>query len=701
MRARVLPLAGATVWLAYFLLPTSFGFVDGIPAGPVDTIGLLMVLWAMVHGVRLYFERSMLAALVVAAAVTVALPGEPGLEARYFANATATGPHERGTEHPNAGFTRIDREIAFGSASRDFPLAFFNDNSRFNFYQAHEPHRRRLEFSVAWSGFWKTPEGQQTVFLDAPGASAELFLDGQRVTGVSPQSGPAEHTLSLPAGWHRLHIVFLSPYAAPREFSAGVVRDGARAAFGGEAVRTERASDDQQTLLVVVDRLKRAFDAAALLWLAAIGALLLLRRLGEVWQQPLGADRAAITLVAAAGAVEALRYAWPWTRLLLLLPGGDDPMTYEGFARDIQLNGILMNFGKPLGAGEPFYYQAFYPYFLAAAHTVFGEGTFGVLFLQRWLVVLTAAAIIRIAVDLGGRAVWPAALVTGGLFVWWKLAPISADLLNESLYVPLLVAWVGLLVRTSASPSTGGAAATGIVGGFAAITRSTAILSWPLVWVACAWTWRRRRGWAGIASAMVIGSLAVFSLVSVRNWIVARTFAPTSSELGITLLGGNEPPPHVTIDLSPRRATYDRFGFSNNTARVIEFAIVAPGEFARGLGRKALFALGFYEPYAPGWGRSPVYIAVWTSAIAGLLIALRRAHVPPLAAALPALVALTQYVAVVIVYPKGERLILPVHTLLVPYAALALAALAGAATRSVVPTSAAPYPHRPSSSPAP
>ena len=28
------------------------------------------------------------------------------------------------------------------------------------------------------------------------------------------------------------------------------------------------------------------------------------------------------------------------------------------------------------------------------------------------------------------------------------------------------------------------------------------------------------------------------------------------------------------------------------------------------LGRKALFVLGFYEPYAPGWGYSPVYIAV-------------------------------------------------------------------------------------------
>ena len=53
---------------------------------------------------------------------------------------------------------------------------------------------------------------------------------------------------------------------------------------------------------------------------------------------------------------------------VMMLVGGDDTMTYEGYARDILLNGILMSGGQPLGQGEPFYYQAFYPYFLAAMH---------------------------------------------------------------------------------------------------------------------------------------------------------------------------------------------------------------------------------------------------------------------------------------------------------------------------------------------
>jgi hypothetical protein len=156
---------------------------------------------------------------------------------------------------------------------------------------------------------------------------------------------------------------------------------------------------------------------------------------------------------------------------------------------------------------------------------------------------------------------------------------------------------------------------------------------------------------------------------------VAHQFAATSTELGITLLGGNEPPPEVMLDMTRHDALYQRLGLNPNTARVVEFALTAPSTFAMGIARKAAFALGVYEPYAPGWGYSPVYIAVWTSAIAGFIFARRKRLVPPMAVAIPLAIAVTQYVALVIVYPKGERLILPIHTLLAPYAAVAAHAL--------------------------
>ena len=116
---------------------------------------------------------------------------------------------------------------------------------------------------------------------------------------------------------------------------------------------------------------------------------------------------------------------------------------------------------------------------------------------------------------------------------------------------------------------------------------------------------------------------------------------------------------------------YERLGLDGYTAQTLEYALSAPGSFAANLGRKALFALGFYEPYAAGWGYSPVYIAVWMSAAFGVAVALRTPSAPRLAVLLPLAIALTQYVAVVLVYPKGERLILPIYILLVPYTAIA------------------------------
>jgi hypothetical protein len=412
-------------------------------------------------------------------------------------------------------------------------------------------------------------------------------------------------------------------------------------------------------------------DVLVLAWLSALAGLLLLRRIGEVWQLRLAARDSAIAVFMAAGAAEAMRFAWPWAERLRMIAAGDDPITYEGYARDILFNGILMNGGASPGQGEPFYYQAFYPYFLAATHAVFGEGFFGALFLQRLLVAFTAVTLTRIAITLRGESVWPVALIVSALFVWWKFAPIAADLLNESLYIPVLAAWAASLIDTCQRPGAARGATTGVLGGLAAITRSTSVLSWVLVWPACAWALRRVRGRATVIGLLIACSLSVFSLIAVRNWIVSHQFAPTSTELGITLRGGNEPPAGLVFNPEPRKAFYDRFGIGGYTAEVVEYAIAAPGSFAANLGRKALFALGFYEPYAEGWGYSPVYIAVWTSALFGLGALLRQHPAPWIPVLLPLLIAITQYAAVVIVYPKGERLILPIHIMLVPYAAVA------------------------------
>jgi hypothetical protein len=655
--------------------------VHGIPAGPVETVGLLLVLWIAAHRVRLTGAWVAAGVAVAASVATATLPGDRGLNARYYATAAAGGAHERSTENHDRGFTRVDRRLAFARGTNDFPLAFFNDHTRFNFMRMGDPDRRYLEFAVAWTGWWHAAGGPHTVFLHAPKASAQLSIDTTPVLTSDPASSDQSTTITLAEGWHRLHITFSSPYGAPREFAVGEIREGRQVPFGADTVRTDRIDRPQVIIARVLDVTKLAADLVAFAWLFGVSFLLLLRRIGEVWQRHRPVHDAAIALFVAAGAVESLRFAWPWANRLRIMAAGDDTMVYEGYARDILLNGILMNGGAPTGQGEPFYYQAFYPYFLAATHAVFGEGFFGAIFLQRFLVVVSAVMLTRIAMRLAGDSVWPFALIVSALFGWWKIAPISADMLNESLYVPLLCAWTLSLLETCRAPSPGSAARAGLLGGLAAITRSTAMLAWVPVWPVFFKAIKGTRRRTGVMTMLIGCSLAVFSLIAIRNWIVSHTFAPTSTEFGITLLGGNPPPAGLVIDSTPRKSAYERLGVGGHTQEVIEYAIAAPGEFTANMLRKAAFALGFYEPYAPGWGYSPVYISTWIGAAAGIVLLGRRGG-ERWAMLLPLLIAATQYAALVVVYPKGERLILPIHTMLVPYASVAVEEIWTRARRS-------------------
>jgi hypothetical protein len=673
--------AGLLIWIAYLVIPTDAGgLIHGIPLGPIDAIALLTIAWLAANGVRLPGAAIVAAVLGITVAAAAAIPGTSGFRARYFVNASATGPHERSTEYPDSPYTRVDDRLDFAPGGQEFPLAFFNDNGRFNFYRPNEPHRRKLEFAVRWSGLWWVSAGTHAIYLDAPQSTAQVFVDGGNVVSVSPETGAGSKDTFLTAGWHRLDVVFSSPYGAPRRFSVGELRDGQSKPFDSTSVMTQQIRGWQMTGNGVLRVVKTGADAVALACLAWLFAVSLRPRLAALRQEaPARVRRLQVLgLLAVVGAVEALVFAWPWSRQVMLLTGGDDPMTYEGYARDILLNGLLMNGGLPLGQGEPFYYQAFYPYFLAAVHALFGEGMFGVMLVQRLLVVLTIWMLVEITVALSGDEVWPAALGCATFFAGWKFWPIAADLLNESLYVPLLVAWTVSLIKSCRAPTTARAIGAGLLGGFTAITRSTALLAWPAVFPACWMAWKAAANRRVLLGALVLCSFGVFSLITVRNWIVAGQFAPTSTELGVTLLGGNELPAGVTIDLSARGALYERLRFNAFTAQVIEYAITAPRLFALNLGRKALFVLGFFEPYAPGWGYSPVYIAVWVTAAAGLIFAIRTGQTPMIPLILPALVAITQFAALVVVYPKGERLILPVHTLLVPYSAIAIYRMARA-----------------------
>lgn len=651
------------IWAAYFIIPNDAGgLVRGLPLGPIEAAALLAIGWLWFYGGRLPVAPLAAVVMVLTTAAGLAVPGTNGFRARYFSTIDATGAPERSPGYSDRAFTRIDEHLHFAPGDRELPLNFFNDNGRFGFFQVRPRERSELEFSARWSGQWWAPADVDAIYVDAPKATGEVFVDGKKVDGE----------VSVTPGWHRLDVTLSSPYGAPREFSAGTVRDGLFVPFDSREIVTQQIREWQMTFASGLRITRMIADAAALALVLAVFALAVWKRIAALLEPAGDHERRAqvIALFAAAAALDALRFAWPWATQVMLLVGGDDTLTYETYARDILFNGILMAGGQPLGQGEPFYYQAFYPYFLAGTHAIFGEFMFGAVLLQRLLAAFAIVKLVEIAVRCTAERAWIVALPIATAFIGWKFWHIADEPLNESLYVPLLVASTAAMIRLCDRPGNVSALWTGVLSGVAAITRSTVLVgwvaAWPAVWLALEGKPRRTR-----TLALVIASfLAVFSLVAIRNAIVAGVFAPTSTELGITLLGGNELPPGMTID-PERLKFYHRIGISDITASVIDYAISEPRLFAINLGRKALFVLGFYEPYAPGWGYSPVYILTWTTALAGLWLVLKNRDGSPWPLLIPAIVSLTQFIAIVVVYPKGERLVVPVHVLLIPYCAAA------------------------------
>ena len=652
------------IWAAYFIVPNQAGgLVAGLPLGPIEATALLAIGWLAIFGGRLPLAAAAAAVMIVTTAAGLAIPGSNGLRARYYATIDATGLQERSPGFSGRAFTRIDQRLEFVPGEYELPLSFFNDLSRFSYFHVRPRERSELEFSARWSGLWFAPAGIDGFFTEAPGATGEIFIDGLKIEGEA----------TVAPGWHRLDVALSSPYGAPRRFSAGTMRQGVAVPFDAREVVTQQIRDWQMSCARWLRWIRTGADAAALALVLIVAGIAVTRRIAA-WLAPAtdrDRRRQVIAVFAAVAAADALRFAWPWATRVMLLNGGDDTLTYETYARDILFNGILMSGGHPLGQGEPFYYQAFYPYFLAGTHALFGEFMFGAVLLQRLLAALAIVKLVEIAIRYTEERAWIVALPIATAFVGWKFWHIADEPLNESLYVPLLVASTAAMIRFCDRPSNGGALWTGVLSGVAAITRSTALLAWVVAWPAV-WLALRGRPRRNPLLALLIASfLAIFSLVAVRNWIVAGVFAPTSTEMGITLLGGNELPPGLTID-PDRAGFYRRVGIGDYTASVIEYAITEPWLFTLNLGRKALFVLGFYEPYAPGWGYSPVYILTWTTAVAGLWLALQHRHGSIWPLLVPAIVSATQFIAIVIVYPKGERLVVPVHIVLIPYCATAV-----------------------------
>ncbi|MFA5908640.1 MAG: glycosyltransferase family 39 protein [Vicinamibacterales bacterium] len=660
-------------WTIYLVVPVAgWGFCDGLPLAPLEAAALAGVWWL---GAFKLLPGTRVAAVAVAiklAALFLIVPH--GFAATYYANAAFAPPHESALHFRNSTLTRTDALLAFGGPGRpDLPLHFFNDFTRFNFYQRGDPDRRSLPFSVAWQGFVLVEDGEreQAFYLTGSAVAAELLLDGSSVLRLNPGAGSVSAAAFYPKGWRRLEVRVAGQQGAARDFEAGMVTAGQDAPLGQVPVFAAPIT----RLAMRVDRAARVLsvtgDAALLLLLTG----LCVRRARHLVVS-IPARHAVLALGWFAAVGEALWYAWPFAGRVVIQLGGDDPLTYETQARDIVLNGPLMLMGGTAGHAEAFYYQPLYSYVLALMHGLFGEDLFGVVFVQRLLLFATLICVWWLSDRLFGARTARCSLAVALVFLYLVVDQLSVEpwarrLWTETVFVPLIAAWTCAVVAVAASPGLRAGVIAGLAGGLAVLSRSTVVLALAIVPLLLAAARRRlRHPWQPVA-LMIVTAGAVVSMATVRNWVASGTFVPLTTSFAVNLYLGNTPPGSVPVHAVTEHRFYEWFARDDRTRIAVEFARHEPREFARNLGRKALYALGFFEPLVTGAGVSVALMVTWIAALAGVIIGLRDAEAWA-ARLLPLAVSASLFAAVVLIFPSHARLILPIYVMLLPYAAVTL-----------------------------
>jgi dolichyl-phosphate-mannose-protein mannosyltransferase len=532
-------------------------------------------------------------ALHVAASAT-----EPplGLKAAYFATATPGGTPERSTDYPwLSDATRI--EPALDLRGEDFGVHFFNDAARFNFGADVTPGRDQLPFGVRWDGWLvSTTSGPRRFVVDATGP-VTVWLDEQPLAS-------ADTTVDVSEGLHQFRLEYQRREAKVPALRVQWQREpgGALETVGGADVRWRQdlgASLVGTTANVLgaaaFPVVSTTLNVLALAVLAAVAVVTLVRVRRRLALWPI-----ALALLPVAFAAYGALHQAPMAGKATILSGLDDWLIYESSARDILLNGPLMDGGQ--GHAAPFYGQPLYPYALAILHRLTGESLFGPIVVQFAALGAVAAGTAILARRCFGQIVDGVAALAFFL-VLLQVEPehfkIARQLFNENLYMPLVMASLIVVVgmaRARRAPRWWQTLLVGVLLGATTVSRSQFLLCVPFVLLILAW---RRAAW--LTALVALGVLAAIVPVTARNWAVSGQFVPISSSGGASLLEFHRPPPGLidqpTLQNDP---VFNVLHLDTNTRTVVEFARTDPGGYVATLLPLGAHSIGLQGRNDPG-----------------------------------------------------------------------------------------------------
>jgi len=696
--------------LLYVALPGHpFAALPGLPLGLLGTaLALVLAAWWIGLPDAPPRARTVVAGLailgLVKVAVAVSAPSY-GLAADYRTEG-ATVP-ERSTEWRRADWTRIDATPTF--ASDEFPVHFFNDVTRFNYYRAAEPRRDLLPFDVRWVGqFYAEHDGRYTFALESNG-TASLTIGNVRAS--IEQAGrlrSATVNIDLAVGLHPFQASYRRPDEQMPWLSVAVGRTGAapapsapiepRLLLQPSATRAGLASD------MLLRPLAWGVDIALL-------ALLGMALLAHLWHaarerrpsppRPLSLTRERGRMAGGQGLASEEGVAANWTAsehpLLALyvlaastlalaahlhlfgraviLSGGNDWLAYEGFARAVLLDGPLLTEGRPLGQGAPYYYQPLYIYWLALVHLVLGEGLFGPLLANALLGIAAGLGVYALGRELFGRLAGGAALLAFELCRVTFFAPTAGLLLSENLLIPLVPIILLLFVRAARGAGWGWLVAAGVALGLGGLARTTPLALLPPALLVLAVAFRRRRlsgqGTVARLAVVIMACSLTVGVATVRNYVVAGRPVPITSSAGANLWETHRPSSRVDLSRIDRDPLYERLGLDRPTREVAEFVRQDPLGYVGTLVPMFLYAVGVVGAVS---GTSEVHLGLAGMCAAYALTSL----LVPRARSLPTLFMhgfVWSHLAQMTVFfshQYGFRLILPMYVAMAPVVGLGI-----------------------------
>jgi len=489
---------------------------------------------------------------------------------------------------------RIDRVIDFDGVT--FGLSFLNEAPSPPLDSGTGPRDVSQPLIVHWNGY-AYAAGERPLAMSVSGNGRVVVdVDGKRALDLWNPANAAVN-VTLAPGQHAVSIVYVKPVGmAPR----------ARIETG-EAVTIAPVDPQRMRASIRADRTINILGLLTLLllfaaWVDAYSPLRILF-LDELWARP---DKVMVIALAAFFLMRGLEISIPLRHATVEVRVGDDPLAYEGYARWIARNGLMML--DDSGKGTPYFFYPLYSYGLAAAHILFGDD-FSTVNLFNYLCI-TAAVLLVWAIlrdHLSRMALACLLLFIVAPFAAAHLGWYATSGFSDNLFVPMVLAMLLICMKAFERRSVGWLFATGLTTALAAAARASLmthlafVCAAVLIYTGFGPLERRLRGCAAFVSGFVV-ALAPFTI---RNWLVSKKL--------VLLVFSIVEIPHFLFleEREPSFLVNGRFPtFTESMGQFVHIYMSDPIHYTWIELRKILFTLGVTS-LGPSGINAPMYLIIF------------------------------------------------------------------------------------------